>query len=87
MPLIILGLILCISLLIYTMIKNKKEIDEAEDRFAERLYLLYKKLINTINNSDRSSTTFTTEEDGDANKKEAEKVLFFPSKDKNNTED
>ena len=87
MPLIILGLILCIFLLIYTIIKNKKEIDEAEDRFAERLYLLYKKLINTINNSDKSSTTFTSEEDSEENKKEGDKVLFFPSKDKNNTEE
>lgn len=84
MPLIVLGLILCISLLIYTLIKNKKEIDEAEDRFAERLYLWYKKLINAINNSDKSSTTFTTEDDSE--NKEEDKILFFPNKDKN-TED
>ena len=83
MPLILLGLILCISLLIYTLIKNKKEIDEAGDKFAERLYSLFQKFIKMMN---QSSTTFTTEEDSDENEKEEDKVLFFPNKDKN-TED
>ena len=83
MPLIILGLILVISILIYTFIKNRKEIHEAGDKFAERLYSVYKKFIDNMN---KSSTTFTTDEDSEGEEKEEDKVIFFPNKDKN-TED
>lgn len=86
MPLIILGLIFCISLLIYTLIKNKKEINEAEDRFAEGFYSAFEKFRKMMN---QSSTTFTTEEDPDDNDKEKEedKILFFPHRKDKNTED
>ena len=86
MPLIILGLIFCISLLIYTLIKNKKEINEAEDRFAEGLYSAFEKFRKMMN---QSSTTFTTEEDPDDNDKEKEedKILFIPHRKDKNTED
>lgn len=79
MPLIILGLIFCISLLIYTLIKNKKEIHEAENRFAEGLYSAFEQFRKKMN---QSSTTFTTEEDSDDDNddKEEDKILFFPHK-------
>ncbi len=83
MPLIILGVILCVSVLIYTIIKNKKEINEAGDRFAEGLYSLFQKFVKMMN---QSSTTFTTDENSDEQEKEEDKVLFFPHKDKD-TED
>ena len=86
MPLLVLGLILCVGLLIYTIVKNKNEISKAGDELGDRLYSLFEKLIKNLN---KSSTTFTVEdeEENNSEEKEEDKVLYFPGSDDNSTEE
>lgn len=86
MPLYILGLLLLICLLIYTIIKYNQEFknngEKLANKFADKLADIYEFVMNSIN---KSSTTFTAEESDDEssenndNDKEETKTLQFPT--------
>lgn len=85
MPLIIIAVLLIVGIIIYTSIKNKKEIEATEKMIGDKLLSIFERLINQLH---KSSTTFTVHDDDDEdnhdNEKEEDKVLFFPNNNNNN---
>lgn len=79
MPLIIIAVLFIVGIIIYTSIKNKKEIEATERMIGDKLLSIFERLIQAIN---KSSTTFHVhddDEDNTENEKEEDKVLFFPN--------
>lgn len=78
MPLIILGLLLVICLLVYTIIRYRQEFKDSGDKLVDKLADFYEHIINSFN---KSSTTFTTEEADEGSEEESEekKTLLFPT--------
>ena len=87
MPLIIIAVLFIVGIVIYTSIKNKKEIEATEKMIGDKLFSIFERLIQAIN---KSSTTFHVhddDEDKSENEKEEDKVLFFPNNNNNNDKD